>query len=509
MLKNQTWIKLAGVCVIVTYLALTIVRVYTEPPGVDEGYFANAAFNLLKTGRMATTVLESAGTSFTRMDQRTYWVMPLQPFTLAAWFKVFSFGVIPLRLYSVFWGLVALASWFVIVRALWGGKALATLVVGLLSIDYIFIVCASSGRMDMMSAALGFAGIATYLMLRESRFVLAVLLSQTLIVASGLTHPMGILSFFGLLFISLYLDWRRIRLKHIGVALLPYVVGSLAWGAYISQDFQAFKDQLSANAMMGSDANVGDRFVGLRSPLTGLKLEITQRYVGNFASALRRGERLGPAHFKLLILGLYVLGVVGTLLIRSIRRSSNYRMILVTTLIYFLGLTFIDSQKAYYYLIHIVPFYLTMVSLVVAYCWANFQKLRKFIVFALGFLAIFEISGILYRAKANINGTDFQPAANFLKTKTDQTKQIAASSAVALGLGYPPHIVHDPLLGYRTGRRFDYIVVDSEFESSISTSQGRDPQLYEYLMRLFQEDYVRVFENGSYTVYERKQPPGG
>ena len=509
MPSDRTWNITAGACVILGYLGLTIVRALTEVPGVDEGYFANPAFNLMQTGRMATTVMEPEGSPFTRIDQHTYWIMPLHPVFLAAWFKLFGFGLIPLRLFSVFWGLVALTSWFAIVRTLWGQHRLALLVVGLLSIDYIFVVCASSGRMDMMCAALGSAAFATYLVLRTRHLMLAVLLSQTLIVMSGLTHPMGVLFFFGLLFISLYLDRRSLGWRLVAVAVVPYVIGAAGWGAYISRDFPAFKDQFIANATMGSDDIDADRFAGARSPVAGLKLEITQRYIASFASALRRGEPLGPAHFKVLILGVYLIGVVGSLMIRSIRQSPNFRLIIITTIIFFSGLTLIDSQKAYYYLVHIIPFYLTMAALVVAYYWINRHKLRMYLLASLSFLAVFETGGILYRARANGYATDFLPAASFLRTRTDQQSQIAASPAVALGLGFPPNVIGDPVLGLRTGRKFEYIVVDPEFAHTITTSKNRNPRLHGYITRLLAEEYTVVFQNDSYTLYQLKSRPVG
>src|ERR1044071_6727965 len=106
--------------------------------------------------------------------------MPLQPLTLSMWYRVFGFGVFSTRSLSIVWGLVALVSWFIIVRSLFKRTWLAFIVLALLSCDYIFIVCASSGRMDMMSAALGFAGFAAYLRLRERSLAWAVFVSQSL-----------------------------------------------------------------------------------------------------------------------------------------------------------------------------------------------------------------------------------------------------------------------------------------------------------------------------------------
>jgi hypothetical protein len=499
--NSRTWIVIA-ICVLAIYLVLSVATALTERPGTDEGYFANPAYNLLTTGSMSTTVLETFGTPFKGMDRHTYWIMPLHPFTLAGWYKLFGFGVFTTRAYSIFWGLVALISWFVIVRSLFSRVSLGLIVVALLSCDYIFIVCAASGRMDMMSAALGFAGLAVYLTLRERALMWAVFVSQSLIVMSGLTHPMGILPFFGLLFVSIYLDRKRLGIKHVAVALAPYVIGGLAWGSYIAQDRAAFFSQFSGNATMGSDDNVGGRFVGLLSPLTGLKLELTHRYLSNFGVGARGGG--GATRIKILFLVLYVAGVLGSLLIREIRSLRNYKLLVGVTVVYFIGLTFIDSQKAYYYLVHIVPFYLTMCALFISWCWTRPGLIGKLAVLALAGIALVEIAGLGYRIKKNNYRTAFQPAVDFLQANAGSQSSIAANSGTAFGLGFPANVLHDPLLGYNTGKKFDYIVIDPEFANTISTSQGRDPKSYEHTMRLLTNDYTQVYDHDSYTIYSRK-----
>ncbi len=494
---------LIGLVILAIYLSLTISTALTEIPGTDEGFFANPAFNLITKDTFSTTVLETFATPFKGMDRHTYWIMPLQPLMLSIWYKVFGFGVFSTRSLSIVWGLVALASWFLIVRSLFKRTSLALLVIALLSGDYIFIVCASSGRMDMMSAALGFAGFATYLRLRERSLTGAVLVSQSLIVLSGLTHPMGLLPFFGLLFLSLYFDRKRLGLKHVAIALIPYVIGSIAWGSYILQDRQSFFSQFFANASMGSDENTGSRFVGLFSPLTGLKLELTQRYFANFGFGRRDSS---ATRIKILFLVLYVVGIFGSLTVREIRRTVNYRILLGLTAIYFVGLTIIDSQKNYYYLVHIVPFYLTMCALFISWYWARPGLLGKTVVLALSAIAVVEIGGLGYRIRRDNFRNSFQPFAEFLKQNTTAQSSIAANPGVALGLGFPDNVLNDPLYGYNSGKRFDYIVIDPESAYAIDSSKDRDRQIYDYTLRLLADEYSQIYDHRNYAIYSRKSP---
>ena len=490
-----------GLGILAIYLALTVGTALTEIPGTDEGFFANPAFNLLTKGSFATTVLETFATPFKGMERHTYWIMPLQPLTLSFWYRIFGFGVFSTRSLSIVWGLVALVSWFIIVRALFKRTWLALLVLALLSCDYIFIVCAASGRMDMMSATLGFAGFAAYLWFRERSLIWAILVSQSLIVMSGLTHPMGLVPFFGLICLSLYFDRKRIGVKHVAIAVIPYVIGGLAWGSYILQDPSSFYSQFMANATMGSDENTGSRFVGLFSPFTGLKLELTHRYFANFGFSQRDTS---ATHIKILFLALYVCGVLGSLLVREIRRTKNYRILLGMTLVYFFGLTIIDSQKQYYYLVHIVPFYLTMCALFISWCWARPNLFGRVLALAFGAVAIVEVGGLAYRIRRDNYRNSFQPVASFLKQNTTAQSSIAANPGVALGLGFPDNVLNDPLFGYNSKKRFDYIVVDPETAYSIDRSQDRDQQIYNYATRLLADDYSPIYNHRSYTVYARK-----
>ena len=495
---------LISLCIFTIYLALSVGTALTQIPGTDEGYFANPAFNLLTKGSFTTTVMETFGTPFKGMERHTYWIMPLQPLTLSFWYRVFGFGVFSTRSLSILWGLVAIVSWFIIVRSLFKRTSLAFLVVALLSCDYIFIVCASSGRMDMMSAALGFAGFATYLLLRERWLTWAILISQSLVVMSGLTHPMGLLPFFGLIWLSLYFDRKRIGLKHVAIALIPYVIGGVAWGSYILQDPSSFYSQFRANATMGSDEPIGSRFVGLLSPLTGLRLELTQRYVANFGLGRRDTS---ATHIKILFLVLYVAGVFGSLFVRQIRRTANYKLLLGVTAIYFLGLTIIDSQKQYYYLVHVVPFYLTMCGLFISWCWARPNMFGKALGLMLGAIAIVEIAGLAYRMRRDNYRNGFQPVATFLKENATAQSSIAANPGVAFGLGFPENVVNDPLYGYNSKKKFDYIVIDPETAYAIDRSKDQNElgrKTYDYTMRLLADEYNLIYDHRSYTIYSRK-----
>jgi hypothetical protein len=118
-----------------------------------------------------------------------------------------------------------------------------------------------------------------------------------------------------------------------------------------------------------------------------------------------------------------------------------------------------------------------------------------------------EIAGLAYRIRRDNYRNSFQPAMTILKQKTTAQSSIAANPGVAFGLGFPENVLNDPLFGYNSKKRFDYIVVDPETAYSIERSQDRDAlgkQVYDYTMRLLADEYSAIYAHRSYTIYARK-----
>jgi 4-amino-4-deoxy-L-arabinose transferase-like glycosyltransferase len=161
-------------------------------PWSDEGHFASAAYNLAVHGFMGTTVLpEPNSPAFQGIGKHTYWIMPLSLVHQAAWFKLFGFSLFIMRSVSIFYGVAAVAACFYLLLSLTRNRWAALLGAGLIATDYAFVMGASLGRPDMMCAAFGFGGIACYLHWREQQLTKAIVLSQTLIVLSGMSHFNG------------------------------------------------------------------------------------------------------------------------------------------------------------------------------------------------------------------------------------------------------------------------------------------------------------------------------
>src|SRR6185295_5204668 len=191
-----------------------------------------------------------------------------------------------------------------------------------------------------MTVALGWSGVAAYLMLRERSFPLAVAVSQSLAAMAFFTHPNGVMLVLILAVTTGYFDRRRVRLGTVAIAAIPYLAIGAGWALYIAQSPADFVAQFRGNA--------ADRGPTITTPLAALRLEISHRYMDSFGLAAwsSRAGRLNA--IPLLI---FLAGAAACLLVREIRQHRGYRLLLIWTAILVLSLTELEGLKTHYYLI--------------------------------------------------------------------------------------------------------------------------------------------------------------
>jgi len=481
------------------YVSLTVANALTQRPRIDEGFFASPAYNLITHGTMGTTVFSDGDPYLKGIREHTYWVPPLDLLAQAGWYKIAGFSIFNMRILATMWALVALGAWYLIMRQLSRDPRIALLTMAMVGLDYTFIMCGASGRMDMMSAGLGFSALASYLVLRERNFAWAVLASNSLASASGFTHPVGgYLTVAGVVFLTLYFDRKRIRLGHVAMAAIPYLIGAAGWGWYIMKAPQDFLAQFGANAKMDG------RLTGLSAPWLGFWREITDRYAVPFGLGPHSQGNAGPIYLKVLILLAYVVGVAGALLTKEIRGNKNYRALLYLAGIYFTLLSVLDYQKAYYYLIHILPYYGALFVVWMAWCWRRRFLPRPAILAVIGVLFVLQVGGAAYHDTMNTYGRSYRPAVGFLKQRTLPQDAIIGSSAFGFGLGFDSNLRDDIRLGYYTGERPQYIIVNEEYQWVFRNYETTAPEVYRFIVERLNNEYRPIYDYGGIQIYESK-----
>jgi len=487
---------------LLVFISLSVLSARTKRPWSDEGWFANAPLTLITKGYLGTTALETANYAWLNgINRYTYWTVPLHLVVQAGVYKVFGFSLFTLRSISLFFGLVALVSWFIIMRTLGGSNEVGLLTVILLAVDYNFVMGSSFGRMDMMAAALGSAGLAAYLGLRERNFSLSLFVSHCLIVASGLTHHLGILWLIGSIFLVLYFDRKKLRLRHFGLVSIPYLIGVIGWGLYIIQSPALFLSQIKGNA------TTDNRFGALLSPLRGIAREVTERYMVAFGLGQHSvGSQSSLIKLKAVILLVYVIAIVGFLLIKELRKDRKARALLILTLIFFLVMSLWDGQKLTWYLIHIIPLLTGLVALCLDRLSRRGAAVRAFAGLLIFGILAFQIAGVLMRARANSYKNSYLPAIDFLKSHLQPDGLVMGSAELGFGLNSFDQVIDDSRLGFASGKKPTFIVVEEVYSSEFESLKSKRPENYNFIVNRLTKEYELVYDRDFYQIYAQRTP---
>jgi 4-amino-4-deoxy-L-arabinose transferase-like glycosyltransferase len=496
--QTPKWI-LGSSLVCYLFLAFTIAEVKT--PWVDEGWIASAPANWAATGSFGTPSLEPTGSwlnsELTGIQHYTYWNLPVGVLVQGLWYKLVGFSVLKMRALGILFGLLTLLSWFVVVRKLSGSPLAGAITAALLSVDYTFLWSAADGRMDAMCVALGAAGFAAYLGLRETSRTRALWLAHISAALSLFTHPNGILFVLGLAFLILYFDRERLSWHDIS-AFTPYLAIAAIWSLYILVRPDYFVAQFGANASVQG----GIRWAGLKHPLEALELEIVGRYLAHFGVLPLWG---GPVpRYAIGIPIIYWAAPLFVCVLAPVRRWANIRALLWLAGLFFGSMTLFVGMKAQCYLSAIIPFYLAILAIWLVRSCSCRSTAAPLSILLTTALILCQLGTIAFKIQKNAYASEYQPAVEFVRSRLAPGKSVFADSYFGFNLGFN-RVRDDARLGYYSGSRADLIVEDLWYEWWWNRVFPQDePEVTRYVNNLLSSDYRLAFERGPFRVYERR-----
>ena len=494
----QNW-KLALVVILAVYFGLALANARTLMPWCDEAWFAGPAVNLVTRGYMGTPVLDPTAAwgevgfrDIRQVDRYTYWIMPLFPFTLSVWFRILPVGLFTDRLYSVMWGAVALLAWFVLLRKLADDARVALCGIALMAIDFTFLWGAGVGRMDMMCAALGSSALAVYVSLREGHFRGAVVASNACVAAAALAHPLALGWCAALIALTLFYDRRRIRIPHVLLAGVPYLLAGLAWASYILQNPPLWWEQFSSDAHHRTLTG---------SLWTNLHAQIIQRYVWMFGMA---PDTHGLSHLKIIALVIYVIGLVAAVATPLIRRHQGYRGLFVIGLAIWIIMSLVDKDIHPFYLVHFMLPIIAILGVWLALAWHKGLAPHWLVSTLAAVLVLVQAAVFISRFRADPYNTLYRSSATYLKQHMRPEDRVFASAELAFELGWGDRVIDDFRLGYKTGKQARFVVLDqNRYQEWIPNLQMYDPAAYRQIRDMLDHQYRMVYKNAGYEIYER------
>ena len=481
--------RLSFVLILIIYCVAAFGIALTKAPFCDEGWLASPGLNLLRHGHMETSLIEPAGSFLVGIDHYTYWVMPLWLLASAVFYKLFGFGLTTLRSLSLLWGAIGICACFAIGRKLTGKSSTAVLACAILACDTNFILNGAAGRMDMMSAVCGLSGIAVYLWMRERDLTRAVIASHSLVAAGVFSHPNGIVAFLCLCFLTVYLDFSKIRWFHLGVAAAPYLAGMAAWGWYISYDPHAFVSQFAGNASPAS------RGLVFHAPFAALKLEVTKRYLDGYSF-----YSPGLKKLRVVPLPLYLVSFIGCVCTPGIRRNRYLRAALLLCVVSVSALFLVDGIKRSFYLVHVLVPLALVSSIWITWIWDRWRRARLPLALALASVYMIQLGGIVTLIRKHDRLREFQPMIAFLNQHRRPDTVIMGPSELGFALGYNPPLVDDYRLGYFSGKHAQYVVVDDNYRALINDLKTDNPPVYRSVTDRLAHEYHPVWQDGLYQI---------
>lgn len=490
--EDRTTYVLIGI--IVFSLLFAAGAALTRRPWCDEGWFASIGYSLNHRGVMGMSILDPHGYIFHQnvegIDRYTYWVMPAYPLLQAVWYRVFGLSLFSMRSISLFWGMVALISWYMVVRWLTRDTPVALLATFLLGTEQHFLFSAATGRMDMMCASLGLLAVALYIRLRQN-FTLALFIASCVCAINLFTHPNAIFGIVTLAVIVLYFDRNRVTIPALLLASCPFLVLGSMWGLYVAKAPHFFAAQFQAQS------RVPHRLELPWHPWKSLVQEIELRYASAYGL-----DRAFPDNLNRIVPALYLLSILVAIGVSELRRDIGVRILLIFTAISFVLL--MCFQKNWYYLIFIIPYYTALLAIVSAWFWRKYVSLRMAVVALLApFLAV-QLGVVSFRIVHDDYRGRYLKAVEFLKHNAKPADLIMGSGELGFELGFDGHVLDDARMGFLTGKKPEFIVLEAHYRYFwLQTLEAYEPATYRYIMDLFKYKYEVVYDqtNDPYKTY--------
>ena len=478
------------------YVLLAASIAATTSPLPNEAWFFSPANNLLRNGHMGTTNLVTHGTWLEGIEERTYWVPPVYILAQALWYSIVGTGFAQMRALSIACGLLALAAMYLIGVRLRLGRFATLLAVALLVTDFRWLLTGSMGRMDMMSASLGLAGIAAYLQLRERSIASATFAAHALVTLSCLTHPCGIVHGVALAVITFCLDRQRINLRLAALAAVPYCVGLAAWGLYIFQDPGAFLRQFRGNISgLAAEAGRSTRFSGLLHPLDALVAEFRERFFNQFGN-WGAGPLFGG--LQMYTLGLYAAALIASLVNRRQRRTPEGLALSGAAVAVLAMFWLLDGSKTSAYLPHILPWLLLLAGFGIRRLAAGQVGLVSLLVALV--LAAQAAALVGWLRKDHLHN-ETSVAVHYLQTHVRPGEYVIGGAEFGFFARDGLTFHDDPRLGFLTGRRPDWVLKSNWYNTWIDANRKRDPAFDRYIAGLLDKNSREVFHAGRIKIY--------
>jgi hypothetical protein len=351
--------------------------------------------------------------------------------------------------------------------------------------------------MDMMSAGLSWMGLALYLQHRDISLRRAIFLACSACALNVITHPLGaILGAVNLLLIVALLDISRLRPSLLLSAAPPFLLVGSAWAAYIVQSPAHFASQFLGNIQEASLTG-STRLSGLSNPsyaLWRLAYNSVQDIYGPVDPAI------SAVSAKLVIPLAYLVVIALAVSYRALRAHLLTRFILLLCLIDFILLALLNILGKINYFIHVLPLFTVLTVVVASRSHLLPQAARVTAIACCAAVLLLNGARFAHSVHHNSYRTNYLPVQRVLRAVIAPDAMVFAPAEWAFALGFA-HTFYDEFLGFRSGKRLEYLVVDRKQQHGIEVNSETVPGFREYSQILLTDEYALVHQDSLVRIY--------
>ena len=126
------------------------------------------------------------------------------------------------------------------------------------------------------------------------------------------------------------------------------------------------------------------------------------------------------------------------------------------------------------------------------------------LVAVLALVVLVQLATTGSRVSQRAYSTTYLATTDYLKQHAKSQTIIMGSAELAFELGYVDNLVDDPRLGYRSGKRPNFIVIDkNRYAEWIPQYEQREPETYRHIHNMMDREFHQVLQNDAYRVYAR------
>jgi hypothetical protein len=135
--------------------------------------------------------------------------------------------------------------------------------------------------------------------------------------------------------------------------------------------------------------------------------------------------------------------------------------------------------------------------------WESGNILARMAAAAQAAIVLLGVASLAYSASSRNLQRSYQPAVAFLNTHAGPRDLVFARSEFYFGLRCRPCLRDDEHLGVFSGRRADYVVIDSDYEQQWAVLREASPAIYRDIEERLSMEYREVFRNSNYRIVTR------